>query len=311
MIEGGCILDSNKVNNQSPLVYIIILNWNGTEDTLECLESFRKVDYSSYKTIVVDNSSKVSCKGEVLARYPTVEVIELENNLGFAGGCNVGIKRAIDEGANYVWLLNNDTEVEPNALTTMVKEGEKNTRAGILGSKIYYFDERHIINHTGGRVVPHKWHITIHVGAGEVDVGQYNEVKEFDYVTGCSMLVKREVIEQIGLMDEKYFLYYEETDWCLKAKKAGWSIIYVPESVIYHKVSRSIQKNSPLRNYYFARNSLRFIVRNFPFMLIFALYWWPRYFFINHLLKRRYEHLKMSVRGLRDFFYGRYGKYES
>jgi GT2 family glycosyltransferase len=284
----------------APLIYIIILNWNGIEDTIECLNSLNELDYFNYKTVLVDNGSVKSCKNIIELLFPLVKIIELPKNIGFSGGCNVGIQLALNENADYVWLLNNDTIVDKRALWAMVDEGEVARQTGILGSKIYQYDNPNILDHAGGKIYPWKGQVE-HIGCGKKDIGQFNDVKEVDYVTGCSLLAKVEMIRSIGTMDESFFLYWEETDWCIRAKRANWKIRYIPSSVVYHKGSEGLGKISPQKTFYSSRNSLKFINKNYSSIQWLAILWWPRYFFINHLLKGRFDHLKAAIRGLKSF----------
>ena len=282
------------------LVGIVIVNWNGTADTLECLDTVSRLEYTPYRVYVVDNGSSSSCAPDVRSRYPNVEVLELSDNRGFAGGCNVGIGRALADGAQYVWLLNNDTVVESSTLSELVEVLESDSACGIAGSKVLRFDERAIIDHAGGIVFPW-WGSARHRGAGEEDRGQYDRVEPVDYVTGCSLLVRRAVVDSVGLLPEVYFLYFEETEWCVRAGRLGWRVLYAPRSRVYHKVGHSVGRGTPLVTYYFARNSLLFIKRNFPTALPLSLLWWPRYFLLNNLFKRRTKNLASALRGLRDF----------
>ena len=284
-----------------PLIGIVILNWNGTADTLECLESVTKLVDANYRIYIIDNGSVKSCKQEVLSAYPSVNVIELPINRGFAGGVNVGIKAALADRADYVWMLNNDTVVERWTLQNLLKVAETDPSYGIIGSKILRYDNRSIIDHAGGKIYPCMGRIK-HIGSGKRDLSQYNSIRVVDYVTGCSLLAKRPVIEESGLLPEIYFLYFEETEWCIKASRRGWKVVYAPESRVYHKIAKSIGQKSALTTYYFARNSLLFIQRNFPLLLPMAIFWWPRYFVINHLMKMRIKHLKYALMGLHDFF---------
>ncbi len=286
------------------LIGIVILNWNGTADTLECLESVTKLVDANYRIYIIDNGSVKSCKQEVLSAYPSVNVIELPINRGFAGGVNVGIKAALRDGADYIWMLNNDTVVEKDTLKNLLHVAEMHLNFGIIGSKILSYYNIAIIEHAGGKVFPWKGR-TAHIGTGERDIGQYNSIRIVDYVTGCSLLVNRSVIDQVGLLPEIYFLYFEETEWCIRASRRGWNIVYAPSSKVYHKGSKSIGVRSPVMTYYFARNSLLFIKRNFPILLPISILWWPRYFIISHVVKGRFNHLRYALCGLRDFLSGK------
>lgn len=295
--------------NVQPLVYIIIVNWNRTDDTMECLESLKLLEYSNYKVIVIDNGSSESCGDTVKCNYPNIIVKELNRNLGFAGGCNVGITEAIKDNAEYVWLLNNDTIVDSKALISLVNTAEKSSTNGIVGSKIYEYANRAIINHAGGKIIARKG-ITKHIGSGEIDNGQYNTVSEVNYVTGCSLLACVKMIEEIGLMEERFFLYFEETDWCLRAQKIGWKVLYVPDSIVFHKESVSTGgKESPMITYYLSRNSLLFFKMYYTRWFIFVIYWWPRFFLIKYLFRLRFKNALYATYGLIDWIKNKYGKF--
>ena len=272
-----------------PKVFIIILNWNGLEDTLECLESVTALNYQNYKVIVVDNGSVENPHKVIADKYPDVKLVLNEENLGYTGGNNSGIRYALQQGAEYVWLLNNDTAVESDALTNLVTEVEKHPSTGIAGSKIYYFDFPTKIWFAGSHI---DWckASTPHHGMGKTDLGQYDSVKEVERVTGCSMLVKKAVCDKIGLLDENFFLYAEEVDWCVRAGKAGFKCIFVPSSVIYHKISASVSKAGGYNSvfgYYNTRNFLYLIKKSFAFPIREAI-----------LLKVIFSKMKFEKRNL-------------
>jgi len=252
-----------------PKVFIIILNWNGLKDTLECLGSVYQLDYSDFEVIVVDNCSSDSPSDVIRREFPQVVVIENNENLGYSGGNNAGIRFALAQDADYIWLLNNDTVIEPDALHNLVAEVEKEPDVGIAGSKIYFFDCPNKIWFAGSHI--NWWRgATNHIGWGEIDLGQYDDVMAMDRVTGCSMLVKREVCTKVGILDENYFLYAEEVDWCVRARKAGFKCIFVPSSIVYHKISVSVSRVgnwNKMFDYYNTRNFLYLIKKSFRFPL--------------------------------------------
>jgi len=242
---------------EKPKVAIVIVNWNGWEDTIECLESIYKIDYPDYEVIIVDNHSqddsvkriKESSEGKAFT------IIENEENYGFAEGNNIGIRYALKYlNPKYILLLNNDTVVDEDFLKELVDAGENKAYIGILGPKIYHYDRPNIIWSAGCKI---SWKFArgIQIGTGELDKGQYNDQKEVEYVSGSAFLIKTDVIDEIGLMDKNYFLYFEESDWTLRANQAGYKSLYVPSAKIWHKVSRSgggISKPAGL--YYITRN---------------------------------------------------------
>ena len=207
-------------------VAVILLNWNGYQDTYECLKSLETLSYPNFHVFLVDNDSSDDSftklkKDQESGKFNVgLTCIQSGGNLGCAGGNNVGIKRAYEQGFDYYWMLNNDTYVDPDALSTLVEVIENDKKVGIVGSKIYYADTK-LLWFAGGSVNPYIGTSKM-IGIEEEDKGQYDEQKEVDFIVGCSMLFNREVIESIGYLEEDYFIYYEDTDWNLRAKKAGW-----------------------------------------------------------------------------------------
>jgi GT2 family glycosyltransferase len=252
-------------------VSVIIVNWNGLVDTVACLESLRRVSQGICKLeiVVVDNASEDDSVKTIKNKFPEVKIIENKYNSGFAGGNNIGIKFAQSSNSDFIWLLNNDTEVDPKVLTELVGTAEKNPEAGIIGSKIYFYAGReyhlgryakselgHVIWYVGG-VIDWKNMYASHKNVDDVDVGQFNTLMETDYVTGCSMFVRSSVFMKIGLLDEKYFMYLEDLDFCLRAKQAGFKLFIEPKSILWHKNSGSTAKpGNSLHVYYQTRNRL-------------------------------------------------------
>jgi len=253
-------LSRNNVNWESrevPKVFIIVLNWNSASDTIECIGSLQKLDYPACEIILVDNGSSDDSESILRKKYPGLEFIQTGTNLGFAGGNNVGIRYALEHGGEYVWLLNNDTVVYPDALTEMVRLAQSDPSIGMVGSKIFFYAEPDVLWYAGGTFDVKNGGIAGHIGWGQKDSGQFDHVIDVDYITGCSLLVKKKVIDEIGLMPEEYFLYFEETDWNHSAKKAGFRTVVAQKSLIWHKVKR--KGDALVRfTYYMTRN--RFIL---------------------------------------------------
>jgi len=300
-----------------PVVYIVILNWNGKDVTLECLDSVLKINYKNFRVVVVDNGSQEKIGGAIEARYDNekVHLIENEQNLGFTGGNNVGIKYALDAGAEYVLLLNNDTVVHEDLLGELVKVALGQDKPGIVGPKIYYFDEPERLWFAGNKrsYVYGKPTQIGHRGLGEVDCGQYDVVEELGFVTGCALFVRRDVFEAIGLLDDDYFCSCEDADFCIRANKAGFKLYYAPGARLWHKEACDLAGlDSPGYVYYQIRNRLLLMKKNFP--------WWGWIVFVPAfclILSRRGAALlaKKNLggfgamwRGVWDFWKGNYGK---
>lgn len=286
-----------------PSVAIIVLTWNNYHDTRECLESLSKINYPSFKIIVVDNHSTDNSIAKLKSEFGQCDFITNAANYGYAGGNNIGILYALHKGYSYVWIINNDAVVEENSLLEMVKVAESNPRVGIVGSKVYFYDDPVKLWFAGGKVNKLTG-ITKHIGIGEKDLGQYNMKKNVDYITGCNLLIKKSCLNDIGLFDENYFLYYEDTDLSIRAKKKGWSIVFIPITGVWHKIEsgRKSLSKSLLENYYFTRNKLYFIKKNYPFSLPIAIIVSLKSHIIDHLIERKWDHLKVSILGYKDFF---------
>ncbi|WP_406683467.1 glycosyltransferase family 2 protein [Seonamhaeicola sp. MEBiC1930] len=286
------------IENQQPKVSIVSVNYNQPEVTCEMLESLRKVTYPNFETLVVDNGSPTNSPLIIKEKYPEAHLIISEKNLGFAGGNNLALKQA---KGDYVLLLNNDTEVEPDFLDSLVELMESDNKIGIVSSKILFFYEDNLIQYAGSSPLNPITSRNITYGNKEKDSGQFNKPKETSYPHGACMMIRRSVLEELGLLYENYFLYYEELDFAERVKRAGYKIYFQPKSSILHKESISTGKNSPLKTYYLNRNRVLFLRRNSKgITLVLAMI----YFFgvslpkstIKYLFKK--EHLSALYRGV-------------
>jgi len=263
-----------------PKIYIIILNWNGLDDTLECLKSLGKIDYPNYKIVLVDNKSK-NDEGQIIKqRYPEIHLIQNKKNEGFSEGNNIGIRYALKKGADYILYLNNDTVVSPDFLSILVDYSQKHEKAGVVGPKMLYYDSDKIW-FNGGMVY---WWLGFSRHLERLKQNAQSKITsplEVDYITSCCCLVKKEVFEKIGLLDSSFFIYYDEVDWCFKASKAGYKNVVIPAAVIRHKVSSASgvegsQAITPFQAYFQARNAIVFGRRNFSgfkkFIFLLAQY---------------------------------------
>ena len=240
-------------------ISIITVNYNGYKDTAELIDSIPS-DKCSLEVIVVDNASLEDEASMIEARYPQVKVIRSDKNLGFAGGNNLGIKAA---NGKYLFFVNNDTYFRDFNIEALVNRLESSSDIGVVCPKIRFSYGEQNIQYAGYTPLSR---ITVRnraIGFNEPDNGQYDVSHQTPYAHGAAMMVKREVIEKVGMMPENYFLYYEELDWSMHITRAGYRIWYEPACTIYHKESQSTGQDSPLRSYYIKRNRLLLVKRNY------------------------------------------------
>ncbi|HZS06224.1 MAG TPA: glycosyltransferase family 2 protein [Blastocatellia bacterium] len=239
-----------------PQVYVVVLNWNNYQDSRECLESLRQATHPDLKVIFVDNGSRDRSGERLQAEFGEFIFIYNEENLGFARGCNVGIRAALeDPQCGYVLLLNNDAVVTPAFLDEAVTRMELDESIGLAGGKILYSHEPNRIWYAGGHM--NRWFGRPVVrGYHEIDRGQYDEAADTSFVTGALMLIRREVLERVGLLPEEYFFGVEEYDYSIAVKRAGYRLLYVPELTVYHKADGSHSNDDPKFVYNSYRNKL-------------------------------------------------------
>lgn len=326
-------------------VFLIVLNWNGGEMTLNCLKSLEKVKCDNFilEVIVVDNGSTDESVGKIknyIEEYSlkfvsgtgrqvkkeeihvppirdnsctqSIRLLENRVNLGYAEGNNVGIRYALENNADYVCLLNNDTRVSSDFLLELIEVAESDERIGVVGGKIYFekgyefHQDRYkkeelgkVIWYAGGEI---DWSNVYakHRGMDKVDEGQFDEVIETGFVNGCLMLIKSEVIKKVGLFDPNYFLYFEENDFCQRARKEGFKLFYTPKSFIWHLNAGSSAPGSGLHDYFLTRNRLLFGMKWAPLKSKIAL--------IKESLKLLKNGREWQRIGVRDFYLGKFGK---
>ncbi|TKJ40288.1 hypothetical protein CEE37_08145 [candidate division LCP-89 bacterium B3_LCP] len=231
------IFIGNNLTEKSPKVAIIIVNWNRRDDTLECLESLSSINYGNYRIVLVDNGSDDGSIEAVRDEHPEVKIIEAGENLRFAGGNNLGLNAISADDDDFYLLLNNDTTVEPDFLSHLVAAAADSS-IGIVGPKILYHDRPDVIWFAGGIIKP-AWGYVRHFGLRQPDDGSFDEPRWVSFLTGCCILISKNVIFKVGLLDEGFYLYSEDADYCLRTAKTGFKLVYEPRSRIYHKLSRS------------------------------------------------------------------------
>ena len=295
-----------------PHVAIVVLSWNGRDDTLECLASLQRIRWERQTTIVIDNGSTDGTSGAVRERFPETVLIRSEENLGFAEGNNVGIRAALAAGADYVLILNNDTIADEGLVEALVEEAERRPDAGALCPLIRYIDPPDRIWYAGARFDPRAVHNGRHTGYGERDTGQYHAVREIGRATGAAMLVPRRVIEEVGHFDGALFIQVEDVEWSLRMRAAGYRILFVPAGVLWHRVAvTSGGERGPETAYYEMRNTLVVSARHAPLPRLRHL---RRELGIAavHLLHARLaprpvENARAVIEGWRDYHAGRLG----
>ena len=287
-------------------ISIITINFNGLKDTCELIETLPLED-DTIEVIIVDNASQNDEATIIEQRYPQVLVIRSNKNLGFAGGNNLGIKAA---QGKYLFFINNDTVFRPQTsdFKLLVNRLESSEKVGMVCPKIRFSWGDNPIQYAGYTPLSRITMRNHAIGSGESDHGQYDTAHPTPYAHGAAMMAKREVIEKAGLMPECYFLYYEELDWSMMIRHAGYNIWYEPAVTIYHKESQTTGQQSPLRTYYITRNRLLFVKRNNPSVSRYISYFYliclvASRDLLKYSLQRRFDLAKAVIRGVKDFIY--------
>lgn len=295
---------------EKSIIYVITLNWNGYSDTSELLDSLNQIKIPKIKIIVVDNNSSGNDVELLENNYRDyIHLLKSNSNLGFAGGNNIGIKKALEYNPDYILLINNDTIVEPDFLSILLDKFNVDKKIGIVAPQINYYDEPKKVWSAGGKISKFR-------GSGfAISNKLENEITQTDryvnFVSGCCMLIKKEVFQNVGVFDEKFFLYTEDTDFCYRVIKFGYKINLSPKAKIFHKVHTSSRANfASLPLYYTTRNRLYFskkhFVQYYPLtfvyisstMLIKSMYW---------LLVGKIKNISVVLRAFHDFLAGNMG----
>lgn len=253
-------------------VDVVVLNWNGWQDTIACLASLQLLDYSGFNLLVVDNGSTDESVDQIKKAMPSVEVLQAGSNLGFGGGCNVGIRHALARGADYIWLVNSDATVDPGALSALVRLADQDPTLGSVGSVLYEADKVDRIQLWGGG------RVNLWLGGSRHRISPGS----IDFISGASILLRRAALEDVGLFDqESFFMYWEDADLGFRLRRAGWRSAVADDSHIWHKQSASLGKNSASLDEYFTRSQVRFLRRYAPLPMV------PVFFMIGRVLAKR------------------------
>ena len=299
-----------NLNNSYCLISVITINYNGLKDTCELINTL-PLENDTLEVIVVDNASQHDEASVIEQRYPQVTVIRSDKNLGFAGGNNLGIQAS---HGKYLFFINNDTIIDPKDkeqedgfLLSLIRRLESSDAIGMVCPKLRFTWGDRPIQYAGYTPLSPITMRNHSIGFGKLDRGQYDTPRLTPYAHGAAMLVKREVIERVGVMPECYFLYYEELDWSMMIRRAGYDIWFDPSFTVYHKESQATGQDSPLRTYYLTRNRLLFVSRNIPQPERFLSYLYLIGLVavkdcLKSLLRRRTDLVKATIRGVYHFY---------
>lgn len=332
---------------RQPFVYILLVNWQGWADTIECLESVFRLRYERFRVVVCDNASSNQSLDHIRAwaegrdgwrpparqpfwssipqplpkpiscvQYSRLEaeaggdpddqsdliLIQTGANLGFAGGNNVAIRFAmVQKDVDYLWLLNNDTVVEPQSLQAQAELADGDPTIGMVGAKLLEYGRPSVIQAVAGGYVSSWRGMASHLGSGEEDEGQWSMPIEVDCIIGASLLVKALTVGDVGVLDERYFMYSEEMDWCVRTKRKGWRLVYSPGSTVWHKEGQSVGQKSALQDYYAVRSTLLMVRKLFPRLLPFTMVYLMYRCLLPKALRIQPTRFAAVVRAYRDF----------
>lgn len=279
-------------------VWIILVNYKNPELTIECVESLRKSKSDNLHIVVVDNNSPDDSYEQLIEELPNEIIIKSEENNGFSAGNNIGIKYALENDAEYIMLLNNDTVIDETMVEQLLNNSDDFT---VTVPKMYYYSQPETIWYAGG-TINRKTGKTYHIGENRHDDGSFNEQKYVDFATGCCIMMSRAVIEKVGLWDESYFLYWEDVDYSFRLAEAGIKILYVPEAKLWHKVNASTGSSSPLTVYYSNRNRM-YVMKKYKFPITAWIYFYLTrliYLMKNVFMKNDNQYILRAMKDYRD-----------
>jgi GT2 family glycosyltransferase len=278
---------------KQPLVGCVLVNWNGWRDTVACLDALRDSDYLELLIVVVDNGSTDDSVERIRAAHPGIHLLQTGRNLGFSGGNNEGIRAVMRHNAKYVWLLNNDTQPAPQALRELVETAESDSRLGAVGSVLHYMSEPQRIQVWGGG-----W---INLWTGYVSHATARPRSErLDFLTAASMLVSRKALEDVGLMDDRFFLYWEDAELCFRLRRKGWRLAVAPSSTLLHRVNASAGKDTASTERYFTYSAIRFLSQ-YAHIPALASSWFLGRRLLHRALSGRTESIANVWQGVKDY----------
>jgi GT2 family glycosyltransferase len=299
-----------KFSSLHPYVGVIVLCHNGVDLTLDSLATLYRQDYRLLEVFVVDNDSQDGTVEAVQSQYPQVQIISTHANLGYASGNNLGIQAALERGMDLCFLVNNDTRLFPSCVSTLVNTIENHPAAGIVGPMVHTWDNVGRISSAGGRI---NWRYASaeNVGAGVKDHAQY-PARPVDFINGCGIMVTREAIQHAGLLDPKFFMYWEEIDWCMRVHNAGFEILFEPKARMQHKATLLDDELNPTTIYYITRNRLLFFYRYTKYPLkgvaLYSAIHGAMSGIRKHRQAGRYAHAKATQIAILHAFQRRWGR---
>lgn len=294
-------MNQHDLKNTQPLVSFITLNWNNTDVTCEFLESTRKLNWKNYEILVCDMNSDIDPTERIKSQqYPNTTVIRSSKNLGWGPGNNWGMRQAKGE---FLFVVNNDTEVTPDLIESLIAPFKKDETIGIVCPKIRFFYNPEVIQYAGFNPINNLTGRNTSVGNCEVDKGQH-DVSSFTFSAhGCAMMIKKQVLEKVGMFPEKFFIYYDEMDLSARVIKGGYKILYEPRGLIFHKESMAMGKKSSIKTYYHTRNRILYMRRNTStlqfacFISFFLLFSTPKAT-LKFLAEKKFDHVKSFFKGI-------------
>lgn len=288
-----------------PSLYVVSINYNTAEHTIEMVQNLRQSHYDNLHILIIDNCSQQEDFEKLQQANLPAQLIRSEQNLGFSGGNNIGLRIAAENNADYIMLLNNDTTVEPDALCVMVDCLEQGAAHAVC-PKILSYHDHSLIGYAGGYLSDIKGAVFI-PGVGQRDNGQFDQSQPITFASGCCVMMRRETWMQLGYMEEKYFLYFEDTALSAKLRRLNKTVLYLPQAVIYHKESVSTTRYSDNYQYYFCRNRLLYIRENISFPVKLLSYCYTGMYMLKHLSKGNFSPNNVTA-AIKDFSRSRFGQ---
>ncbi|MCO5186916.1 MAG: glycosyltransferase family 2 protein [Anaerolineae bacterium] len=304
--------DETMTHNQTaPLVGVVVVNWNRSDDTLRCIASLRQSDYGAVEIVVIDNASTDDSVAVIHSAEPDIALIETGQNLGYTGGHNAGIRYFLERDASYVLLLNNDAVVAPDTITEMVKAAQQWAGLCFVGAEICILEKPDTVLSAGG-VLHDGWRVQ-HDGTGELSAFRPNQPYETEFLSGCAILASRDALARTGLLDEEFFLYYEDVEWSYRARQRGVTLLVAPQALVWHPDTRRRDVSSQRVSYYGTRNALLFARKHgLGLRTRLALWFYHVRMMVSWTVRPRWRHKRPQRDALwlalRDYLGGRFGR---